>query len=115
MDLTPSRLIVRCYAEKIEDQWQAFCLDLTLAAQADSFEEVKSKLDAMIADYIIDALSGQDKEFAESLLPRRAPFRYWAKWYLYVGLCKIGVARSEIRRLFNAVLPLAPVPPTAHA
>ena len=115
MDLTPSRLIMRCYAEKIEDQWQAFCLDLTLAAQADSFEEVKVKLEAMIVDYVTDALSGQDKEFAESLLPRPAPFRYWAKWYLYVGLYKIGFVRSEIRRLYNEVLPLAPAPPTAHA
>ena len=115
MDLTPSRLIMRCYAEKIEDQWQAFCLDLTLGAQADSFEEVKAKLNAMIADYVTDALNGQDKEFAESLLQRHAPFRYWAKWYYYMGLCKIGIVRSEVRRLFKEVLPIAPVPPTAHA
>ena len=35
------QLLLRCYAERVGDQWQAFCLDLSLAAQGDTFMEVK--------------------------------------------------------------------------
>jgi hypothetical protein len=54
--MKPSDLIVRCYAEQVGDQWQAFCLDLSLAAQGDTFAEVKDKLDAMVAEYLPRAM-----------------------------------------------------------
>jgi hypothetical protein len=74
---------VRGYAEKVGNQWQAFCLDFSLAAQGDTFAEVKDKLDAMVAEYVYDALVGQDRDYAEQLLPRRAPLRHWLKYYSY--------------------------------
>lgn len=85
------RLIVRCYAERKDSQWQALCLDFCLASQADTFDEAIEKLDLMIYDYVYDALEGEDKEFAESfLLNRRAPFKYWAKYYFYSALSSCG-------------------------
>ena len=108
MDLTPARLVLRCFAEKKNESWQAFCLDLTLASQGDSFEEVKAKLEEMIVEYVTDAVSGEDRDHAEALLFRSAPFRFWIKWYFYVALSKIGVVQSEIRRLFTEALPLVP-------
>ncbi len=48
-------LLVHCYAERKDGQWQAFCLDFDLAAQADTFEEVRAKLDAMLDDYVAEA------------------------------------------------------------
>ncbi|WP_372523725.1 DUF1902 domain-containing protein [Sulfuricaulis sp.] len=106
MNISPSRLVLHCYAEKRDNQWQAFCLDLTLAAQASSFDEVKHKLEHMILDYVQDALCGQDKAHVGKLLNRRAPFAYWAKYYWYVFLCQIGSIHREFRRLFKMGLPL---------
>ena len=77
-----SKLILRCYAELSESQWQAFCLDFSLAAQADTFEEARAKLDAQIREYVCDALTGQDKEHAPYLMRRRAPLRFWVKYWL---------------------------------
>lgn len=114
MDLKPTQLVLRCYAEMVEGQWQAFCLDLTLAAQAESFAEVKGKLEQMIVEYVADATTGQDKEHAGELLLRRAPFRYWLKWYRYSGLAKIGALKGEFRRLFTEALPLTPELPLHH-
>ncbi|MDQ3288019.1 MAG: DUF1902 domain-containing protein [Pseudomonadota bacterium] len=71
---------VRCYAELVDDQWQAFCVDFTLAAQADTLEEAKQKLHAQIADYVSDACT-VDAEHLEALLNRRAPIGYVAKFY----------------------------------
>ncbi len=106
MNIRPARLILRCYAEKEGNQWQAFCLDLGLAAQAASFDEAKHKLGHMIHEYVYDALAGEDKAHADTLLRRRASFGYWAKYYWYVFLCRIGSIHREIRRLFNEPLPL---------
>lgn len=81
--LTDPGARVRCYIEPTKDQWQAFCIDLTLAAQADTREQAIEKLDDQIADYIDDAVQAQDQ------IIRRAPLRYWLKYYYYVALDKI--------------------------
>jgi len=72
---------VRCYAKKSETQWVALCIDLCLAAQADTFEEVKSKLDAQINDYVYEALT-VDRAHAKQLLSRKAPLANRLEYYL---------------------------------
>ncbi|MGH8558166.1 MAG: hypothetical protein ACRESZ_12030 [Methylococcales bacterium] len=47
--MDPKQLIVKCYAGQEGDCWVAICLNFNLAAQGDTFEEVKTKLEAMIA------------------------------------------------------------------
>jgi hypothetical protein len=106
--MKPTQLLLRCYAEKVGDQWQAFCLDLSLAAQGDTFAEVKDKLDVMIAEYVYDALVGEDREYAHQLLTRRAPLRDWIKYYWYCLLSKAGAIHEEARRLFTSLVPLEP-------
>lgn len=76
--LTDPGARVRCYIEPKNDQWQAFCIDLTLAAQADTREQAFDKLYAMVMDYV-----------NESPWPRRAPLRFWLKYYCYLALDKI--------------------------
>lgn len=71
--MKPSSLLLRCYARRSEGVWVAVCIDLCLAAQADTFEEARAKLDAQIMDYVYDALAGEDRAHAEELLSRRAP------------------------------------------
>ncbi len=50
--MNAKQLIVECYAEQEGDCWVAVCLNFILAAQGDSFEEVKAKLEAMIKEYV---------------------------------------------------------------
>jgi predicted RNA binding protein YcfA (HicA-like mRNA interferase family) len=101
-------LVLRCFAEKRGSQWQAFCLDLCLAAQADSFEESRAKLESMICSYVEDATVGEDREFGADLLRRSAPVWDWVRYYAYaVYTC---LMRHGVMRLFKEVLPLQPAP-----
>lgn len=88
--IKPNQLVLRCYAERKDGQWQAFCLDFDLASQADSFKDAKKKLEVQIAEYVYDALVGEDRDHSAQLLSRRAPISQWAKYYLYVALCKLN-------------------------
>jgi len=103
--MTPEQLIVKCYAEQEGDCWVAVCLSFNLAAQGDSFEEVKIKLEAMLAEYVYDALAGEDKPYAAQLLSRRAPLSAWIKYY-FIKL-KIAVLHSA-ERVFDEIMPLIP-------
>lgn len=103
--MNPKQLIMRCFAEQYGDLWVAVCLDFTLAAQGESFEEVKLKLEVMIADYVRDALVGDDKDHARYFLTRRAPLNFWLKYYwikLKVLLC------HQTNTLFDEIMPLKP-------
>ena len=108
--MKPDSLLLRCYANKHEGQWQAFCIDLSLAAQGDNFPEVKSKLESMIGHYLYDALVGEDKEYAEQLMSRKAPFKQIATYHYYRLMYNIGLFRDGIHKLFK----VPGIPPT-HA
>jgi hypothetical protein len=74
-----------CFAEERGGAWEAFCLDLDLAVQGSSFEEVYSSLNAAILDYVGAALK-EDTRTAESLLNRKAPLWERLRFYArYVG------------------------------
>ncbi len=72
-----------CYAQGHSGAWEAFCLDLDLAVQGRSFEEVYLSLQAAIRDYVEAALK-EDGQTAERLLKRKAPiferFRFYARY-----------------------------------
>ncbi len=105
--MKPRDLILRCYAERKDDQWQAYCLDLCLAAQADTFDEAKRKLSWMISDYLEEALVGEDKAYANQLLSRKAPLFSWIR-YFRLRLVRV---HKDFTRLFILPVPLAPVHP----
>ncbi|WP_052123108.1 hypothetical protein [Gallibacterium anatis] len=73
--------IIRCMAYKKGDLYIAVCLDLSLAAQGDSMEEVVSKLEAQIKDLIDEANS--EPQYAAQLLNRPAPLSLWIKYYWF--------------------------------
>ncbi len=108
--LRPSQLFIRCLAEDKNGYWQAVCLDFDLMAQGDSFAEVREKLDAMVNEYVFDALEGEDRDQAAYFLTRRAPWRYWAKFYWYQWLRQLRATRGPGRRHrpFLDLLPLVP-------
>lgn len=75
--MSPEKLIMKCYAEQEQDCWVAVCLNFNLASQGDSYGEVKTKLESMIAEYVYDAPAGDDKAYSAQLLSRRAPIYSW--------------------------------------
>ncbi|QHG89244.1 DUF1902 domain-containing protein [Xanthomonas cucurbitae] len=110
--MRPSELILRCYAERDGALWMAVCLDLSLAAQADSFEEARRKLDEQILDYVKDALAGPDKQHAYYLLTRRkAPASEWLRYYAIKYVAKIARAfhcTARDVKPFREMLPVVP-------
>lgn len=101
-------LILRCYANMHGDQWQAFCIDLCLAVQGDSFPEVKEKLECMMEEYVYDALAGEDREFADQLLNRKAPVSQIATYHGIRLMHRLGIFRDGIHKLFKETMPLVP-------
>lgn len=100
-----NNLVLRCYAEKKESYWQAFCIDLSLAVQGDSFDEVKAKLDSMVVDYIEEAL-GEDRQHAAYLLTRKSPLRYRLKFEVIRFLNRTIKTMRENFKTFKEVMPL---------
>lgn len=101
------KLLLRVYGERQDGQWTLLCLDFSLAAQSESLEEAQRLLSEQIAHYVSDATVGVDKEHAEHLLTRRAPLKYWLKFYWQAFWSHIdGQARS--RRAVRTAIPLVP-------
>lgn len=74
---------LRCYAKKEGSDWVAVCIDLSLAAQAESPQLAKEKLESMITTYVNEALN-EHKEYAAQLLSRKAPL--WQRLFYYKTL-----------------------------
>ncbi|MBW2739134.1 MAG: hypothetical protein JRE64_09880 [Deltaproteobacteria bacterium] len=106
--MNPKQLILRCYAEKKDGIWQAFCIDLNLAVQGETRDEVRVKLQRQISSYLYDALEGEDKEYAPQLLSRKAPIGFRAKYAFYKILINFYKAKNGINHIFNEIIPLAP-------
>jgi hypothetical protein len=73
-------LTLSCVVRGHTDHWEAFCLDLDLAVQGGSYDQVRDRLLKAIQGYIEAALL-EDEQTRDQLLNRRAPLRvrlYWA-------------------------------------
>jgi hypothetical protein len=103
---SPFRFVIRCVVEEKAGQWQAFSLELGLAAQADTQGEAKHKLEAMIHSYIEDAL-GEDQVHAYELLSRKATSRVYLLYWL-AQLAKIFGRGRTHHVAFSESLPLIP-------
>lgn len=73
------RKIIRCMAYKKGELYIAVCLDLSLAAQADTMESAIDKLDEQVRAYIEEV--NREPQYARQLLNRPAPISLWAKYY----------------------------------
>lgn len=109
--MKPSNLILRCYAERERDgSWFAICLDLNITAQADTAKEAKEKLHMQIIRYVREALT-VDKQYIESLMPRRAPTAFFLRYYFLRLLCALRgrhQPKRDAKRIFNEHLPVVP-------
>ncbi len=77
---------IHCYAEGMEGQWEAVCLDFDLAVQGKTFEEIYQSLNQSIGMYVEYIKSLPNKERA-AFLNRSAPFslRFRFLWYAIRG------------------------------
>lgn len=64
--------VLRCYAEGRGDEWEAICLDLDIAVQGESFEDVYHSLNEAIALYL-QSVAALPKADQPRLLYRPAP------------------------------------------
>ncbi len=101
---------LRCYAKKEGSDWVAVCIDLSLAAQAESPQLAKEKLESMIATYVDEALN-EHKKFALQLLSRKAPFSQRLTYYKALFFCFIAEMlhrkESNESRVFFESYPIA--------
>lgn len=106
--MNPRNLLVRCYAERRADGvWQAFSIEFSLAAQADTVDEVKRKLESQILSYVHEALA-EDVAYVERLLSREAPLQIKAKFYYLKLLKKIHNLKGGMACLFVDSVPMVP-------
>ena len=68
----PNRTL-HCYAEGRNGDWEAICLDLDIAVQGGSFEEVFSSLQEAISLYL-ETVTDLPPQEQRALLHRPAPF-----------------------------------------
>jgi hypothetical protein len=61
-----------CFAHGRPGSWQAICVDLDIAVQGGSFEEVQQFLSHAISTYVEDAMQ-EEPAVRDRLLKRRAP------------------------------------------
>jgi hypothetical protein len=71
-------------AQGRDGDWEAICLDLDIAVQGESFDEVAGSLHAAIATYYSDARA-EEPDARRRLLNRKAPlavrFGYLARFF----------------------------------
>ena len=83
---------LRCYIHGKGTTWEAICIDLDIAVQGSSMQEVKNLLGEAISSYVADACK-EDPETAERLLSRRAPF--WVRAKLGLNLLTYSLASQR--------------------
>jgi len=104
--MKPNDLILRCYGFKDKrGKWYGNCIDLNIAAEADTANELKSKLSSMICSYIETVYDTEDKESIPILLHRPAPLSDWMCYYCIVA-CNYISKLPPNRMAFNEAMPL---------
>lgn len=102
----PKSLVFKCYVERDEsDSWFAMCVDLNLYARAASMQLARERLHDEIKTYVAQAYTVDREHFAD-LIPRRAPLRFWLKYYSGKALGNVTSRRPTQR--FNETVPLEP-------
>ena len=116
-------LVIHCFAQENNGVWEAFSIEFGLAARGNTFHDARNNLDEQIREYIVDALVGDDKEYARQLLSRKAPLSLRMKYYriklqnrIYSTLKSLGAMPGQVRkykrshpsRFFDGPLPLVP-------
>ena len=68
-----------CLARGGAERWEAICLDLDLAVQGRSFDEVRALLEEAVNTYVADA-NAEAEPAGSQLLARRVPLHVRLVW-----------------------------------
>jgi predicted RNase H-like HicB family nuclease len=96
---------LHCYAEGQDGDWEAICLDLDIAVQGHSFEEVIGSLREAISLYL-ETVSDLPADQQPALLSRPVPFAVRLKFLAHAAR---GVFSSDLgdRERHQFTMPLA--------
>lgn len=97
--------MLRCYGHRKKNgRYFGVCLELNIAAEAYSAEELKEKLEAMIRSYIAAVLDTRDKDSVPILMSRKAPLRDWVVYYLISFI--ISIRNYPTNFTFKSLIPI---------
>ena len=83
VEMSPARFVLRCYGHRTrKGNWYGACLELNLATEADSLEELRAELNDIIVSYVESVFETEDQDSIPELLTRKAPFRDRLKFQL---------------------------------
>jgi hypothetical protein len=95
-DYKSSDLVLRCYGRKVSDgQWYGVCVDLNIAAEAGSKDEMLEKIGDMVKSYLEAVIDTDDPDSIPHLLKRPAPLKDWVAYYLIKLLISISNLRDN--------------------
>lgn len=100
----PNRTL-HCYAEGRDGDWEAICLDLDIAVQGGSFEEVFRSLQQAISLYL-ETVTDLPPQEQRALLHRPAPFPVRLK-FLTHALRGLFAGSDGDRQRHQFTMPLA--------
>ena len=84
--------VLRCYSRPEAGHYIGQCLELDIAVQGNSLEEVRRKMEKSLQSY----LESLDLENVRDLFPRRAPLPVWFDYYrVYL----LAVLQRAVRRV----------------
>ena len=89
-DAVMSDLRLLCFARGRPGRWEAICVDLDIAVQGASQQEVLSLMETSVTGYL-RSLDDETPEIRARLLRRKAP------WYVRTGLL-LGFLRHALTR-----------------
>jgi len=96
---------LHCYAEGRDGEWEAICLDLDIAVQGDSFEDVFASLRDAVALYLESVAELPETE-RQRLLHRPAPTTVRMKFLLH-ALRSLLMRRDGEMQHHQFTMPLA--------
>lgn len=99
-----SKLILRCYGHTIKSGgWYGVCIDLNIAAEARSADQLKKKLYEQINSYIEAVLDTDDHGSVAELLLRKAPLLDRIKYSYIKSAISIGELKNKL--VFQEFIP----------
>ena len=101
-------LLIRCMIYRDGDLFIGVCLDYDLMVQSETMANAKEKLNQQVREYVADALVGEDHDYADQLLDRRAPFKYFLMYYGGACVYKILHFQRFFINTFRSALPVVP-------
>ena len=103
-NLTPANFVLRCYGHQISSgKYYGVCLELNLAAEAESVDQLKKEMGSMITSYIKTVLDTEDHESIPNLIQRPAPALDHFKYHLFRFL--LSIRKFQRNFIFKEFIP----------